>query len=477
MPDLSPLETDVDTLVAQAMQAFAVPGLALAIVKDGKVVLAKGYGVRELGKSEPVTPRTVFAIASCTKAFTSTAIGMLVDEKKMAWDDPIEKYIDFWRFADHKVTISDLLSHRSGLPRNDAIWFGSTCSREDILRRASKLEIAHPVGSHYEYNNLAYTAAGHSLGLASGLGYEDFIEQRIFRPLGMTQAVMRAAEAQSAPDHATPHMTNRDRRPQVIPWRVIDNVCPTGGISASVDDLAKWVTFQLAGGVWEGERLVSEESLAKTRLPAIMSMTVDEPQVPLIAAYAMGWETFDQMGVKVLAHSGGIDGFSSQTVLLPRENVGFAILTNCDRPGSAALRRLLIAYFGGFEPVRSPVDRTLEEEKKALDERIKGMNDLSATRLPDTGPSQPLGSYDGRYVEAAYGEATFEFASGDLSMTFNGIRFACEHLHLDTFLLHAPWPQVAEPAATVAFVVSDGRVESAQWVSADWGIDRTFTRV
>jgi len=464
------------------MHAFGVPGMAAAIVRDGKVVHSKGYGVREIGKPEPVTPQTVFAIASCTKAFTATATAMLVDEGKMAWDDPVRKHIPFFRLSDpnsdHLVTIADLLSHRTGLPRNDALWYGSSCSREEILRRAGRLETKHTIRSHYEYNNLMYTAAGFALGLASGLGYEGFIRRRIFRPLGMQRAVLTASEAQAFSDHATPHLTDKNWVPVVIPWRVIDHVCPTGGISASVEDLGKWVRFQLNDGAWKGKRLVTAANLAVTRTPAIISALADEPGLPSVSAYAMGWDVSDQMGVKVLAHSGGIDGFSSQTVLLPRQNAGFVILSNSDRPGAAAVQRSLIAYLGGFQPVKDPLERTIDEEKKAVEERKKASTELLAKRVDGTKPSMPTEAFAGRYADPAYGEFEAEVQNGDLTMDFNGIRFSCEHFHYDTFLLHAPWPQAVECPGTVTFEIGlDGSPSSVHWVDSQWGIDRKFKRV
>jgi len=463
------------------METFAVPGIAVAIVKEGKVVHSKGYGVREIGKPEPVTPQTLFAIASCTKAFTSTATAMLVDDGKMDWEDLVRKHIPFFRLSDpnsdHLVTIADLLTHRTGLPRNDGLWYGSKVPREEIVRRACRLETTHTIRSFYEYNNLMYTAAGYALGLASGLGYEGFVRKRIFGPLGMKNAVMSTAEALASPNHATPHACDLNLKPAVVPWRNIDNVVPTGGIVACVEDLAKWVKFQLEGGVWKGKRLVSEKNLEVARTPAIISTLSDEAGLPTISAYAMGWDVSDQMGVKVLAHSGGIDGFASQTVLMPRQNAGFVILSNGMRPAAAALMRGLVVYLGGFKPVKDPLQRTIEDETKALDERKKKVHDALAKRVEGTKPSRPIEAFAGKYSDAAYGDLEVAACGGELTLAFNGNRYRCEHFHYDVFRIRPPWPMPTEDFTSISFEGGlDGTVATAHWIDDDWGIDRKFSR-
>ncbi|MFI5384995.1 MAG: serine hydrolase [Fimbriimonadales bacterium] len=476
------IEAKVDAIVKAAMDAFDAPGMAVAIVRDGKVVHCRGYGFRERGKPDPVTSKTNFAIASCTKAFTSTAAAMLVDEKKMAWDDPVRKHIPFFRFtdpvSDHLVTIADLLSHRTGLPRSDILWYGSRLEREEIVRRACNLGMAHPIRSFYEYNNLMYTAAGYAIGLASGLGYENFIRKRIFGPLGMTAAALSSAEAVAATDHATPHDLDRNRKTVVIPRCVIDNVCPTGGIHAGAEDMAKWLIFQLAGGMWMGKRLVSEENLAATKAPMILSDLADEPDLPTLSAYAMGWQVYDLIGTRVLTHSGGIDGFASETTLLPRLGVGFSILCNVGRPAPRAVRRALTAHFGGFGFSRDPVQRCLEEERKLIEDAEKASKELLAKKIEGTRPSKPFSAFAGKYSEPAYGEMEFSAKGKRLAMTYNGIRYDAEHLHHDTFLLHPPFVQVVESLGTLTFGCGhDGVIDAARWIVKGWDVDRVFRRM
>ena len=223
-----PDATALDALVAEAMKSFEVPGAAVVIVQDNKVVYLKGFGVRQKGKDEPVTADTVFAIASCSKAFTATGIGMLVADGKMAWDDPVRKHVEWFHLsdpsADRDVTIRDLLCHRTGMPRHDLLWYGSNMSPEDFVRAYGKAKPSTSFRSTWEYANVPFTTAGLAAGKVAGSDWPTLIRTRIFEPLGMKTAYTSAREALANPDHATPHNRRKDGAIEAVARADVDSV-------------------------------------------------------------------------------------------------------------------------------------------------------------------------------------------------------------------------------------------------------------
>ena len=234
----------LDAAVEQALQDWQMPGLALAIVKDDAVVLSKGYGVRELGQSVPVDERTVFAIGSVTKAFTAAALGMLVDEGKIGWDDPVTAHLPDFQLYDpyvtREITLRDLLTHRSGLPRGDLIWIGSDFDRAEILRRVRYLPPRWSFRSHYGYQNILYLAAGQVVAAATGRSWDAFIRERIFAPLGMIDSSTSVTALADAGNVAAPH-ADVDGQIGPVPYRNIDCIAPAGAINANVVEMTQWI--------------------------------------------------------------------------------------------------------------------------------------------------------------------------------------------------------------------------------------------
>src|SRR3954470_14595547 len=254
---------DIDALVQQAMQAFQVPGISLAIVKDGKVVLAKGYGVRKLGDAAPVDAKTLFGIASNTKVFTATALGILVDEGKIRWDAPVIDYVPWFQLSDpyvtREMTVRDLLVHRSGLGlgAGDLLWWpASTYDRKEIARRLRYLPLATSFRSAYAYDNVLYLVAGEVIEAVSGQSWEDFVQSRILAKVGMSSSNVRHSDATRAGNVATPHAAVEGKVRPIAPFDS-DNTNPAGGINSHADDLAKWMLVQLAEGkLADGTQLI-----------------------------------------------------------------------------------------------------------------------------------------------------------------------------------------------------------------------------
>ncbi|HUT89487.1 MAG TPA: serine hydrolase domain-containing protein [Thermoguttaceae bacterium] len=329
----------VDAIVEDARKAWAVPGAAVAIVKDGKVVHLKGYGVKEQGKSDPVTPDTIFNIGSTGKSFTALAVAVLADEGRLNWDDPVRKHLSYFRLADPEadrlVTLRDLATHRVGLARNDDLWQNSPpLSREEIIRRVGRLPLEKPFRSTFLYNNLMYLTLGCAAGAADGGSWERVVQERVFDRLGMKSANFSHAVAERSPDHSSPHV-KEGARIKAKPWRNLDNIGPAGSINASARDLSQWLRFQLGDGTIDGKRVLSGAALAETHKPQIA--TPSEGKTRKIfpyaenTAYCLGWNSHTNRGHLILWHGGGgPTGFRTQILLVPKSKLGIAVVSNVE---------------------------------------------------------------------------------------------------------------------------------------------------
>jgi CubicO group peptidase (beta-lactamase class C family) len=459
-------EKAIDTVVAAVLKDLQAPGLAVAVVKDDKVVYLKGAGVREAGTDKAVTPDTLFAIGSCTKAFTATAVAMLVDEGKMSWDDPVRKHLHTFRLADpladRDVTIRDLLSHRTGLSRHDLLWYGSPWGREELLRRVAFLQPARSFRARYEYNNLMYMAAGEAAGRADGSSWEALVRKRLFEPLGMKSADFTITDAQKAPDHARPHHRDDKGKIEAINWRNLDNIGPAGAINAGVRDLANWLRFQLAEGAFDDRRLLTAASLQETHRPQIvvrpegaLAVLAKEGVVNQVG-YALGWQVYDYRGQPVVTHNGAIDGFRAQTTLLPRAKLGIVVLANVDRASVPAATTLALVDLLLGLPHRDWTAFYLEREKEQKAATAKTEQQRKAERHPGTKPSREPKAYAGIYEEPAYGQAEVTQEKDKLTLRWSHFQLPLEHFHFDTFT--ATGPDLADGNRVTFRLNADGEV-------------------
>src|SRR5581483_6607604 len=261
----------IDKPVAGTMAAWHMPGFAVAVVQNDRVVYLKGFGVKQIGGNDPITPDTLFEIASDTKAFTATAMAMLADQKKLDWDDPVRKYVEYFHLddpcADSLVTLRDIVSHRTGLSRHDELWDFTDWPRERVIRAISAVKLTRPIRSAYQYNNIMFALAGEVVASAAKMPWDEFIRTRIFEALGMTHSRTSMAGWNASP-HATGHRYDMATgRFSVQPMRDYNSIAPAGTIMSSARDMAQWLRFQLAGGVIDGKRLISAEALNETRTP------------------------------------------------------------------------------------------------------------------------------------------------------------------------------------------------------------------
>jgi CubicO group peptidase (beta-lactamase class C family) len=465
-----------DAYVSAAVRAWGIPGLAVAVVQGDSVVFARGFGVRRLGDAAPVTERTLFAIASCTKAFTAAALAMLVDSAKLAWDDPATKYLKGFQLYDpyvtRELTVRDLLSHRSGLARGDGVWWATPYDRVEVLRRVRYLEPSWSFRSRYGYQNIMFAAAGEIVPAVARKTWDEFVRARIFAPLGMTTTTTSVAALPSGPtaDVASPHQTIGGRM-QPIPYRNVDNIGPAGSINSSAIEMAQWIRLQLGGGVYRGRRLLSADRIkemhsAQTVIPLDTLTERLRPSTHFLA-YGLGWSLSDYRGRKLVSHGGALDGMRSIVMLVPEERLGIVVLTNGGEPGrlltSAVALRVVDSYLG--TPVRDWSAELLAVYRAQAATDSVDEEKEKAKRVPGTRPSLAAAGYAGTYSSDMYGDVTVAVEGAGLVMRF-GPEYTGDlaHWHYDTY--QAVWRNPVMGKDLITFTLgADGAVARLAWPS------------
>jgi CubicO group peptidase (beta-lactamase class C family) len=455
----------IDAHLADAVKLWQVPGLACAVVRGDEVYLGAA-GVRRAGGKERLTADTIFSIGSCTKAFTATALGILVDEKKADWDDRVRKHLLWFRLsdplADREVRLRDLLCHRTGLGRHDPLWYRASWSVEESVRRMAYLERASSFRSTYEYNNLAYLAAGLAIAAAAKEPWHEFTRKRLLEPLGMKSAVFTSGAAQKTQDHATPHrQVNRNWTP--IAWYPDDEqIRASGSIKASARDLSRWVRMQLGGGELEGKRIISREALAETHTPRIvMPRSVADAKLAesTMNSYGLGWRVTDYRGEKMLDHGGATDGFRARIILLPKAGVGIVLLANAEAmPLLSALGQVLMDRLLAKKPIdwHALYRKQARRGELARQARLKK---LLASRKPNAKPSRELAAYAGTYRDKAYGEAMVRQSGKGLVLKWSSFDVPLQHWGYNSFVAGDPKGTDRMDGEKVVFVLdADAKV-------------------
>jgi CubicO group peptidase (beta-lactamase class C family) len=432
----------IDRIMADALKHFDCPGASIAIVKGGRLLYSRGYGVRSVEQPVPVTADTVFAIGSTTKAFTAAVIGTLVDEGKMYWDDPVSKHLPGFKLSDpvanQTVVIRDLLSHRTGLIRHDQLWLRTGWGRDELIRRIGAVPVTYPIRTRFEYQNIMFLAAGMAAGNAAGTSWEDLVQKRIFNPLGMTNATLTAAAALTGKDRATPHI-KKENKNSVMPWRHIDNIAPAGSIHASANDLSKWMLLNLQMGTVDGKRILSPAAVREMQTPQMVvrlegrwKIFFPESEVTQLS-YGLGWFIASYRGLKVVGHGGTIDGFRAQIGLVPSAGIGVAVLANLNGtqlPESAVYQ--VIDQLMGLEK-RDWNAKISDTAKQLQTDSEKAVEARMARRVPNTRPSLDLSAYEGDYSDDGYGPLTISNGEGRLMLRWGKQSTALDHFNYDTF--------------------------------------------
>jgi CubicO group peptidase (beta-lactamase class C family) len=443
-PAAAPDAATVDTIFADALKTYPVPGLAVGVVRDDEVVFLKGYGVREAGGTDAVTPDTVFSVGSCTKAFTATAVALLVDDGKMRWDDPVRKHLPYFHLsdplADRDVTVRDLLCHRTGLARHDLLYYNAGWGVEETVRRVARLELAHSFRSTYEYNNLCYMAAGLAVEGAAKAPWNEVVQKRLFDKLDMKGAVFTPSAALKR-DHATPHAVE-DGKARAIPWYADEKqIRASGSIKCGARDLCQWVRLQLNDGMYNGKRVVPAAVLADTHTPQVV-VPVPPPLAKLTdttqGSYGLGWHIYDYRGRLVWEHGGAVDGFRAKILLAPKQKVGVVVLGNSDQ-----LEAVLSTSYQVFDHVLGLEKRdwdgyysdTMKRNAAAAQARRER---FESGRKPDARPSRGPDAYAGKFEDPAYGTLTVTKKDGALRLSWSSFEGKLEPYRDDAYSFAAP---------------------------------------
>jgi len=464
--------------VEESMREWRVPGLAMAVVRDDEILFQGGFGTRRTGAEEPVDTGTLFAIGSASKAFTATALAMLVDEGKVDWDAPVVDYMPGFRLSDpwisEHVALRDMLSHQTGLPGADILWVWSEgyLSREELVGRLRHQPITLPFRAKFEYNNLVYLASGRVIPAVTGLSWDNFVRRRIFEPLGMEASSTSVAALEGKSNVARPHLIEGGEVVE-IPYRNIDAIASAGAINSNVEDMVKWVRFQLDGGKVGETPLLRKEALDALRKPRF-AMPIPEPFEPMPGAhflgYGMGWFLHDYRGVKLVEHGGNIDGMTSLVALIPEKRIGLVILTNLN---TTRIREVLM--YTVFDRLLGlpPTDWNAHflDLEREVREKARGVREEKAkARREGTSTSLPLEAYAGVYHSDFYGDVLVTLDGGALSFGYQDRAVPLEHWHFDTFRrpyysIEAPGIELVTfalgPEGTVAALTDDvmGRFE------------------
>ncbi|MGQ9800598.1 MAG: serine hydrolase [Candidatus Saccharicenans sp.] len=446
-PDLPP---EIEALVVRVMKTFEVPGLSLAIVKDGQVLLAKGYGIKKLGEPDPVDARTLFGIASNSKVFTAVALGMLVDEGKIRWNAPVIDYLPEFQMSDPNVSreimIKDLLCHRCGLGLGAGdlmLWPASDLNRKEILRRVRYIRPSSSFRTTYAYNNIMFVVAGELLERVSGMRWEDFVREKIQKRVGMNYSNTSCALVNKEENVAWPHVPLEGKVVPVKTLYLTENVNPAGGINSCAEDMAKWMLVLLNNGkLSNGSQLVSERVMNEitnivTPIPVSRPAPELAPAAMNFNGYGLGLRIRDYRRYKVWTHTGGLEGYVSQVWLMPEIGLGVTVLTNQESTAAfAALTNQIVDYYlkvPKFDWVAAYKKFTEKNAQRSKEEIEK----IYASRKKDTKPSLAFQDYAGLYRDDWYGEVEIKYTTEELTIQFKHspeLYGKLEHWHYDTFV-------------------------------------------
>jgi CubicO group peptidase (beta-lactamase class C family) len=428
--------------VTDKMKEWKVPGLSVAIVKEGEVVFCEGFGLRDVGKGLKTTPETIFAIGSSSKAFTTMAMGILVDDGKLEWDKPVRNYLPTFKlldsFATERMTPRDLVTHRSGLPRHDLMWYNSPFTRQEIFDRLEHLEPNKDFRTYFQYQNLMFMTAGYLAGQLTGSSWEQVVQERIFDSLEMDNSNFSVEKSKEAADFALPY-NEKDDEIEEISFRNIDTVGPAGSINSNLTDMANWVLLHLGKGKFQDRQVISEGNLTQMHTPQMVIQSM--PGMDIFAkqdeighaSYGLGWFIQHYRGHNLVHHGGNIDGFSAMVTLMPQDDIGVVVLSNLN--GS---QLPMILCFNVFDRLLGldEIDwsqRIKEEVDKLKEAMEKSKEKSAAERKTDAPPSHPLKDYAGDFEHPGYGVISIALKDDKLAATYNSIDFPMEHYHYDIF--------------------------------------------
>lgn len=429
----------LDEYITKAVEDYEATGFTIGIIKNGDVLFSKGYGVRSVETTEPVTDESIFAIASCSKAFTTAALGILVDEGLISWDDKVTDHLPWFQLHDSYVTsemrIRDLVTHRSGFATfdGDLLWYGTNYTREDVVYRIRELPLKHGFRFRYGYSNVMFIAAGLVIEEVSGMSWDEFLQERILNPLEMNSTTTSINDLTNAHELALPHL---DGKP--IEWINYDNVGPAASLNSNVDDLLNWVQMWLNNGSFEDQQILSPETVQEifSAQTPLSTGSANKPGGMHFRNYGLGWYLADHSGRRIIWHDGGLPGFLSKVALVPEENLGIVMMTNSYAFLNTPVVNKIYDMFMNEKDVDYAtefLERVKTYKKRLADAELK----REESRVTGTTPSKKIEAYTGSYTDAMYGDAEIVLSDGKLVLTMlpSSQLFTSnmEHWHFDTF--------------------------------------------
>src|SRR5690625_180522 len=459
------LPQDFENWVEGGRQDWKIPGMAIGIVKDGEVVFAKGFGEKRLGSGDIVDEHTDFSIASVRKNITAAALGILADREQIKWDDKITDHIPWFKMKDafvtEEITIRDALTHRSGLGRilGNRLQFMTKSSRDEVLFQMRYMDLEKPFRSDFVYNNVMYSLAGQVIEYTDGRSWDEFLQQELFRPLGMTRTTTNLEEMLKQENIAFPHQ-EIDGKVVEIPRRNWDNAGPAGGVNASVSDLNKWMLMQLEiPGNYQNKTLISKQQMNEIHKPQVIRG--QRNALDAQATYGYGWTITDYKGKRVLTHGGATDGFNTAMYLLPELDLGIIVVGNTfNNFGNAIAYQVMDAF---LEDSDKDWHKEYFENHQGYYKYVQQKREeIHQTRHKKTKPSLKVENYTGIYFSEGYGKAEVIKEGKDLKIRFwedEDLEAVLEHWHFDTF--RAVWKNPAMREEFMQFHLDkSGQVEA-----------------
>lgn len=440
----------LDKYYAKMVKDWDLPGASIGIVKDGELIFSGNYGVKEIGKSEKPNNKTLYAIASNSKAFTSAIIGMLVQKGKLGWNDKVQKHLPYFEMYDswvsEHITIRDLLSHRVGLGTfsGDNVWYKSTISEEEIIKRIKDVPQAYEFRAGYGYSNLMYITAGEIIKKVTGKSWAENVKEHILSPLGMDRTISGLTELKSKGNFSTPH-ARKENVNYEIPWVDWDNVAATGGLISSVEDISKWMIFNLNNGIHDGDTLLTANTRNMVWRPHTnhgVDHTSPNDFKRHFNAYGLGWGLSDYHGRMRVGHTGGYDGFITAINLIPDENLGVVVLTNGVKSPIIAATYYALDKFLGAE-TKDWSAKHLESRNK-YEQRDTRIADRKAKRIMNTQPDILQDKFVGNYDSKLGGKINILQKGDKLKLEFEDaplMSASLTHWHHDVWELHWDHPQ------------------------------------
>ncbi|MFC2157041.1 serine hydrolase [Acidobacteriota bacterium] len=427
-----------EKIVKRGLKGLKVPGVAMAVVVEDEIVMAEAWGFRDVEKEVPMTADTLMAIGSSSKAFTTFAMGALVDQGRLEWEAPVRNYIPWFKlydpFASERMTPRDLVTHRSGLPRHDLLWYNNLeITREELVRRLAFLEPTADLRTRWQYNNLMFLTAGYLVETLTGKSWEDSLKDLVMDPLGMKRTNFSVLDSQKDLDFALPYKEEKGKFKR-IPFRDITTVGPAGSINSSVREMAQWVLVHLNNGKYKGQQILKSQTVQDMHLAHMPTGGTPALREVTPADYGLGWFVDSYRGHQRFHHGGNIDGFSALVSVLPDDSVGFVVLTNMN---GTPLPELLVRHasdliLGAEERnwiALSVTERARGQRAEKESEKNKGTRQVKGTK-----PAHEVKQYAGLYNHPGYGDMKVFIDGNTLKFIYNSMTTPLGHFHYETFI-------------------------------------------